>query len=139
MGANGSHHFQQAPQHRNVGTPPGAVLELEAPDDELSARSGSSSGAGGRLPLVQRVARVSFLTAMLMGVALCFHSLLEGAAMGAQVRGRGLGGVCTLTWLNLPGGVCAGVGVGGALVPHGSRLLRWALHHCCWSRLPTGC
>ncbi|KAL4422184.1 hypothetical protein ABPG77_006425 [Micractinium sp. CCAP 211/92] len=28
--------------------------------------------------------RVTFLTAMLMGVALCFHSLLEGAAMGAQ-------------------------------------------------------
>lgn len=28
--------------------------------------------------------RVSFITAMLMGVALCFHSLLEGAALGAQ-------------------------------------------------------
>ena len=27
---------------------------------------------------------MSFLTAVLMGVALCFHSLLEGAAMGAQ-------------------------------------------------------
>jgi zinc transporter ZupT len=27
---------------------------------------------------------VSFITAMLMGVALCFHSLLEGAALGAQ-------------------------------------------------------
>ena len=28
--------------------------------------------------------RVSFITAMLMGVALSFHSLLEGAALGAQ-------------------------------------------------------
>ena len=27
---------------------------------------------------------MSFITAMLMGVALCFHSLLEGAALGAQ-------------------------------------------------------
>jgi len=31
-----------------------------------------------------RHGRVSFITAVLMGVALCFHSLLEGAAMGAQ-------------------------------------------------------
>lgn len=38
--------------------------------------SSGGSGGGGR--------QVSFLTAMLMGVALCFHSLLEGAAMGAQ-------------------------------------------------------
>ena len=37
---------------------------------------GAAGAAGGR--------HVSFLTAMLMGVALCFHSLLEGAAMGAQ-------------------------------------------------------
>jgi zinc transporter 1/2/3 len=29
-------------------------------------------------------AKVSFITAMLMGVALSFHSLLEGAALGAQ-------------------------------------------------------
>lgn len=29
-------------------------------------------------------AQVSFLTAVLMGVALTFHSLLEGAALGAQ-------------------------------------------------------
>ena len=29
-------------------------------------------------------ASVSFITAVLMGVALCFHSLLEGAAMGTQ-------------------------------------------------------
>ena len=29
-------------------------------------------------------APVSFITAVLMAVALCFHSLLEGAAMGAQ-------------------------------------------------------
>lgn len=39
---------------------------------------------------------------MLMGVALCFHSLLEGAAMGAQVRSR------------LVLVVVAVVGVGGA-------------------------
>lgn len=37
---------------------------------------GPAGGGGSR--------RVTFLTAMLMGVALCFHSLLEGAAMGAQ-------------------------------------------------------
>lgn len=30
------------------------------------------------------LAQVSFLTAVLMGVALTFHSLLEGAALGAQ-------------------------------------------------------
>jgi len=29
-------------------------------------------------------AKVSFITAVLMGAALCFHSLLEGAALGAQ-------------------------------------------------------
>lgn len=47
---------------------------------------GAVAGLGGR--------SVSFLTAVLMGVALCFHSLLEGAAMGAQptIRcGRGVG------------------------------------------------
>lgn len=37
--------------------------------------------SGGTLP---GVPSVSFVTAVLMGVALCFHSLLEGAAMGAQ-------------------------------------------------------
>eukprot|EP00887_Chlorella_sp_A99_P008196 scaffold12.g8196.t1 len=70
--------------HRH-GTP---VFEVEMRDDASSSSGGSSGGAGPRLiapvQLVQRVARISFLTAMLMGVALCFHSLLEGAAMGAQ-------------------------------------------------------
>lgn len=83
-------------------------------DQSMSHHSGSSSGAAGsngittagdgmdlRYPGTPQQtphhhhhhsghldahssARVSFITAVLMGVALCFHSLLEGAAMGAQ-------------------------------------------------------
>ncbi|KAL4431365.1 hypothetical protein ABPG75_006621 [Micractinium tetrahymenae] len=52
-----------------VGLPEGAVAD--------GPLLGGPAGTGGSR-------RVSFLTAMLMGVALCFHSLLEGAAMGAQ-------------------------------------------------------
>lgn len=55
------------------------VFEVEPPgaaDGSLLARQGSGRAGGLR--------SVSFITAMLMGVALCFHSLLEGAAMGAQ-------------------------------------------------------
>lgn len=43
----------------------------------------SPSGMGG-ISSKQQKKSVSFITAMLMGVALCFHSLLEGAALGAQ-------------------------------------------------------
>ncbi|PRW20415.1 serine threonine phosphatase 2A regulatory subunit B beta-like isoform B [Chlorella sorokiniana] len=54
------------------------AVEVLAGVDIMERGDGKYSGSGG-------VGRsVSFLTAMLMGVALCFHSLLEGAAMGAQ-------------------------------------------------------
>jgi len=46
--------------------------------DGGGGHSGASEGAGGR------AARVSFLTATLLGCALAFHSFLEGAALGAQ-------------------------------------------------------
>lgn len=48
--------------------PPGGSVQRSA-----FSRSGGSSNR-----------HVTFITAVLMGVALCFHSLLEGAAMGAQ-------------------------------------------------------
>ncbi|EFN51036.1 hypothetical protein CHLNCDRAFT_141521 [Chlorella variabilis] len=48
------------------------VFEVEPPSSPLLTPGSASRRS------------VSFLTAMLMGVALCFHSLLEGAAMGAQ-------------------------------------------------------
>ncbi len=67
------------------------VFELEPPEAPPSLARGGSGGGGGLLagPPAGAAAggagrSVSFLTAMLMGVALCFHSLLEGAAMGAQ-------------------------------------------------------
>lgn len=63
----------------------------EPTDADDESRGGSSSrsrrGGGRRRALeVDKPARsqVSFLTAVLMGVALTFHSLLEGAALGAQ-------------------------------------------------------
>ncbi len=37
-------------------------------------------GAGGR--------KLSFATAVLLAAALCIHSILEGMALGAQVRCR---------------------------------------------------
>lgn len=52
-----------------------------------SAPLGCHQNCGGRQQRGSghgRATSVSFLTAVLMGVALCFHSLLEGAAMGAQ-------------------------------------------------------
>ena len=59
------------------------VFEVEPPSSPLLTPGSASRRS------------VSFLTAMLMGVALCFHSLLEGAAMGAQttIRCGGLGPV----------------------------------------------
>ncbi|KDD71688.1 hypothetical protein H632_c4561p0 [Helicosporidium sp. ATCC 50920] len=61
-----------------------------------SARGALSLSSGARTPLRRQQgrdggsggassSRIAFVTAMLMGVALCFHSVLEGAAMGAQV------------------------------------------------------
>lgn len=46
-----------------------------------AAAAGHSHGGGGGQP---PLGAVSFITAVLMGIALCFHSLLEGAAMGAE-------------------------------------------------------
>lgn len=58
----------------------GMVHLHPAPDSRLG-----SGGAGSCHAVHDHASgRVSFVTAMLMGVALCFHSLLEGAAMGAQ-------------------------------------------------------
>ncbi|GAB4816508.1 hypothetical protein N2152v2_003554 [Parachlorella kessleri] len=57
----------------------GAANGREAPA-LLQAAAASSSVRSARAPK----SAVSFITAVLMGVALCFHSLLEGAAMGAQ-------------------------------------------------------
>ncbi|CAL8464539.1 g4074 [Coccomyxa elongata] len=59
---------------------------------EVRGQAGASAGASGRSPQpgapeqLPAVATVSFLTAALMGVALCFHSVLEGMAMGAQAN-----------------------------------------------------
>lgn len=70
---------------------------------------GPAGGGGSR--------RVTFLTAMLMGVALCFHSLLEGAAMGAQPTIRCGGG---------PRSACA-------LIPaRPDAFWRWSLSGAAW-------
>ncbi|KAL4853724.1 putative serine/threonine protein phosphatase 2A regulatory subunit B''gamma [Chlorella vulgaris] len=58
-------------------------FEGEPPSSPLLAVSSASGGGGGGSG-ASHLRSVSFLTAVLMGVALCFHSLLEGAAMGAQ-------------------------------------------------------
>jgi len=50
----------------------------------LSPSNGSSNGVSILSSGGKKKSSVSFITAMLMGVALCFHSLLEGAALGAQ-------------------------------------------------------
>lgn len=66
------------------------VFELEPPEAPAPLVHGGSGSGNGLLAAPPAGAAggmgrsVSFLTAMLMGVALCFHSLLEGAAMGAQ-------------------------------------------------------
>jgi zinc transporter 1/2/3 len=62
-------------------------FEGEPPSSPLlavSSASGGGGGGGGGGSGASHLRSVSFLTAVLMGVALCFHSLLEGAAMGAQ-------------------------------------------------------
>lgn len=66
---------------------------------------GPAGGGGSR--------RVTFLTAMLMGVALCFHSLLEGAAMGAQptIRCRGGAWRCMSVCASSEPGLLWGIGV----------------------------
>mmetsp|Transcript_8358 Transcript_8358/g.25051 ORF Transcript_8358/g.25051 Transcript_8358/m.25051 type:complete len:421 (+) Transcript_8358:407-1669(+) len=54
-------------------------------DDSEEEGGGGSSGATHSFEIEKPVrSQVSFLTAVLMGVALTFHSLLEGAALGAQ-------------------------------------------------------
>lgn len=83
LGGSSAWRRTAAAGHRNSSD--SLVFGLEPPDSggaagvagPLARQAGSAGGAGG-------LRSVSFLTAMLMGVALCFHSLLEGAAMGAQ-------------------------------------------------------
>ena len=58
------------------GSGSGTAFELTTDGGPLASPAVAAAGVVGR--------SVSFITAMLMGVALCFHSLLEGAAMGAQ-------------------------------------------------------
>ncbi|CAL5220634.1 g2678 [Coccomyxa viridis] len=53
--------------------------DIEEGKAGAKAEEAGTSGEGG-------AAQVSFLTAALMGVALCFHSILEGMAMGAQTN-----------------------------------------------------
>jgi zinc transporter 1/2/3 len=64
------------------GSDSSLVFEMDAPEEGplLAGASGGGAGTGASRSVIS----VSFLTAVLMGVALCFHSLLEGAAMGAQ-------------------------------------------------------
>ncbi|KAK9904991.1 hypothetical protein WJX75_007293 [Coccomyxa subellipsoidea] len=67
----------------NVDSVTGEVRGQAVKAESLSGRSPQAAGAAEQL---QNVASVSFLTAALMGVALCFHSVLEGMAMGAQAN-----------------------------------------------------
>ncbi|KAK9838166.1 hypothetical protein WJX81_006014 [Elliptochloris bilobata] len=58
-------------------------------DCDAAAAQGPAAAAGlltGTSKAEHAQAQVSFLTAALMAVALCFHSVLEGMAMGAQVN-----------------------------------------------------
>lgn len=71
--------LRRAPLHRD--STESLVFEVETPPANPALASGAAAAAAGRRS-------VSFLTAVLMGVALCFHSLLEGAAMGAQATIR---------------------------------------------------
>lgn len=54
---------------------------------EVRGQAGAAAGASSRSPQpgapeqLQAAATVSFLTAALMGVALCFHSVLEVSAV----------------------------------------------------------
>ena len=91
MGGSGSD-WRRGPSHRDSSE--SLVVEGGAPassggppDGPLLAGGGSGGG---------NLRSVTFLTAMLMGVALCFHSLLEGAAMGAQATIRCVRGAYTV-------------------------------------------
>lgn len=96
--ANGGHR-QDAEDEGGEGLPPAKREgDVAAMDHEFSSTppNGSANALSASNPLMpsHRHANassskstkkpVSFITAMLMGVALCFHSLLEGAALGAQ-------------------------------------------------------
>lgn len=91
MGGSGSD-WRRGPSHRDSSD--SLVFEVGAPASSGSPPDGpllAGGGSGGG-----NLRSVTFLTAMLMGVALCFHSLLEGAAMGAQATIRCVRGAYTV-------------------------------------------
>ena len=67
-----SHVVSTQQQHHHRGAVVGGARTVEV---EVAMNTSNNS---------RKKSSVSFITAMLMGVALCFHSLLEGAALGAQ-------------------------------------------------------
>ncbi len=69
-------------EHELSSTPPSNPLMPSHRHGNSNTNTNSNSMGGSSIKSTKKP--VSFITAMLMGVALCFHSLLEGAALGAQ-------------------------------------------------------
>ena len=75
-------HRHNKHQHQHCGGGGGGALPQPSSQQQQQQQSGHHHHHHHQQQ--QHPSTVSFMTAVLMAVALCFHSLLEGAAMGAQ-------------------------------------------------------